>query len=113
MPDAPQKIARLIDKASYSHDRYQVFSDCVAAMTLSISNAVDRAQYDRREKRYRTRPVSAPRRTRDGGSSPPRGHISERASFSVVNELESVATRIAEADPERAVGLYATFIAAC
>ena len=43
----------------------------------------------------------------------PRRCISEHASFSFVNELESVATRIAEADPERAVGLYETFIAAC
>jgi hypothetical protein len=40
-------------------------------------------------------------------------YISEHASFSVVNELESVAARIAEGDPERAVGLYQTFIAAC
>ncbi len=43
----------------------------------------------------------------------PGRYISEHASFSVVNELESVATRIAGADPERAVGLYETFIAAC
>jgi hypothetical protein len=42
----------------------------------------------------------------------PGRHISEHASFSVVNELEPVAARIA-ADPERAVGLYETFIAAC
>ena len=43
----------------------------------------------------------------------PGRYISEHASFSVVNELEPVAARIAEADPERAVGLYETFIAAC
>ncbi len=43
----------------------------------------------------------------------PGRHISEHASFSVASELESVAARIAEADPERAVGLYETFIAAC
>ncbi len=43
----------------------------------------------------------------------PGRYISEHASFSLVNELESVAARIAEADPERAVGLYETFIAAC
>src|ERR1035437_9824757 len=43
----------------------------------------------------------------------PGRYISEHASFSVVNELESVAAQIAEADPERAVGLYETFIAAC
>src|SRR6266567_987137 len=43
----------------------------------------------------------------------PGRYISEHASFSVVNELESVAARIAAADPERAVGLYETFIAAC
>ncbi len=40
-------------------------------------------------------------------------YISEHASFSLVGELESVATRIAGADPERAVGLFETFIAAC
>jgi len=40
-------------------------------------------------------------------------YISEHASFSLVNELESVTARIAEADPERAAGLYGTFIAAC
>ena len=39
--------------------------------------------------------------------------ISEQASFSLVSELESAAARIAEADPEPAVGLYETFIAAC
>jgi hypothetical protein len=33
--------------------------------------------------------------------------------FSLVNELQSVAARIARADPERAVGPYDTFIAAC
>jgi hypothetical protein len=43
----------------------------------------------------------------------PGRYISEHASFSVVNELESVAARIAGTDPERAVGLYETFIAAC
>ena len=35
----------------------------------------------------------------------PGRYISEHASFSVVNELESVAARIAVAEPERAVGL--------
>ena len=43
----------------------------------------------------------------------PGRYISEHASFTVVGELELVATRIAGADPERAVGLYETFIAAC
>lgn len=43
----------------------------------------------------------------------PGRYISKLASFSLVNELESAATRIAGADPERAVGLYETFIAAC
>jgi hypothetical protein len=42
----------------------------------------------------------------------PGRYISEHASFSLVNELQSVAARIAGADPERAVGLYKTFIAA-
>ena len=41
----------------------------------------------------------------------PGRYISELASFSLVNELQSAAARIAEADPERAVGLYETFIA--
>jgi hypothetical protein len=43
----------------------------------------------------------------------PGRYISEQASLSLVNELESVAARIARADPERAVGLYETFIAGC
>jgi hypothetical protein len=43
----------------------------------------------------------------------PGRYISEHASFSVVNELESVAARIAGTAPERAIGLYETFIAAC
>ncbi len=43
----------------------------------------------------------------------PGRYISEHASFSLVNKLESVAARIAGADPEHAVGLYETFIAAC
>jgi hypothetical protein len=43
----------------------------------------------------------------------PGRYISEHASFSLVGEVESVAARIAGADPERAVGLYETFIAAC
>ena len=43
----------------------------------------------------------------------PGRYISEHASFSLVNELESVAARTAEADPECAVGLYEAFIAAC
>ena len=43
----------------------------------------------------------------------PGRYISEHASFSVASELESVAARIAGADPEHAVGLYETFIAAC
>ena len=43
----------------------------------------------------------------------PGRYIPEHASFSLVSELESVAARIAGATPERAVGLYETFIAAC
>ena len=43
----------------------------------------------------------------------PGRYISEHASLSLVNELQSAAARIAGADPERAVGLYETFIAAC
>ena len=42
----------------------------------------------------------------------PGRYTSEHASFSLVNELQSVAARIAGVDPERAVGLYETFIAA-
>jgi len=43
----------------------------------------------------------------------PGRYISEHASLSLVDELQSVAARIAGADRERAVGLYETFIAAC
>ncbi len=42
----------------------------------------------------------------------PGRYISEHAPFPLVNELESVAARIAEAHPEYAVGMYETFIAA-
>jgi hypothetical protein len=43
----------------------------------------------------------------------PGRYICEHASFSLVNKLQSVAARIAGADPERAVRQYETFIAAC
>jgi len=49
--------------------------------------------------------VSAPIEVAMEEALRPGRYISEHASFSVVNELESVAARIAVAEPERAVGL--------
>jgi hypothetical protein len=40
----------------------------------------------------------------------PGRYISEHVAFSLVNELQTVAARIAGADREPAVGLYETFI---
>jgi hypothetical protein len=53
----------------------------------------------------RSRPVSAPIELAMEEALRPGRYISEHASCSVISELESVAARIVEADPERAVGL--------
>lgn len=49
---APKKIARLIEKASHRRNSYDVFGDCMAAMAIAISNAVDLSQREERERQY-------------------------------------------------------------
>jgi hypothetical protein len=51
--DAAQKeLVKLIESFSYGHHLHTVFSDFVELSALAISNSVDRAQFDAREKRY-------------------------------------------------------------
>jgi hypothetical protein len=51
--DAAQKeLVKLIESFSHGHRLYTVFSDFVELSALAISNSVDRAQFDVREKRY-------------------------------------------------------------
>lgn len=47
-----RNIVRLLEGARYRHDMYQVFSDCMEAMAIACSNAVDLRQRDAREARY-------------------------------------------------------------
>lgn len=47
-----KSIVRLLSQVSGRHDRYTVFSDCMELMALSVSNAVDKAQFQGREARY-------------------------------------------------------------
>jgi hypothetical protein len=47
-----RNIGKLIESVRYRHDVYQVFSDCMEAMAISCSNAVDLRQRDAREARY-------------------------------------------------------------
>jgi type I restriction-modification system DNA methylase subunit len=50
--DHVKEIVKLLEGHRYQHDIYTVFSDNVAAMAYSISNAVDLRQRDKREQRY-------------------------------------------------------------
>jgi hypothetical protein len=47
-----QKLVNLIQSFPASHRTYSVFADFVELSALSISNSVDRQQFDSREKRY-------------------------------------------------------------
>jgi len=47
-----QDIINLIQKLSYRHSTSKVFSDFVEISALAFSNAVDKSQFDEREKRY-------------------------------------------------------------
>ena len=47
-----RELVSLINKFSYGHHLDTVFRDFVEMAALAISNRVDRAQYDAREKRY-------------------------------------------------------------
>lgn len=46
------KIVKTIQQLGFRHDPWRVFSDFVELSALTISNAVDRPQYDVREARY-------------------------------------------------------------
>ena len=50
--DHQKEIVNLLRQGAYRHDRYQVFSDCMAVIALAISNSVDLAHRDEREQRY-------------------------------------------------------------
>ena len=47
-----RNIVKLLESARYRHDMYRVFSDCMEAMAITFSNAVDLRQRDAREARY-------------------------------------------------------------
>lgn len=47
-----KELLDLITKASYRHSKWQVFSDFVEMSAISLSNAVDWANKEEREKRY-------------------------------------------------------------
>jgi type I restriction-modification system DNA methylase subunit len=47
-----KNLIKLIEQASYRHSTWQVFSDFVEMAALSISNSVDKTQWETREKRY-------------------------------------------------------------
>ena len=51
-PDAKSQIVKMIDGLRYRHNVWQVFSDFVEMSAISLSNGVDRAQFDKREERY-------------------------------------------------------------
>ncbi len=50
--DHQKALVKLITELSYRHSQWQVFSDFVEMGALSISNAVDLAQCEKREARY-------------------------------------------------------------
>ncbi|MFM0411304.1 N-6 DNA methylase [Paraburkholderia dipogonis] len=49
---AQKELVKLIQSFSHSHRLHTVFSDFVELSALAISNSVDRAQFETREKRY-------------------------------------------------------------
>ena len=51
-PDHQKELVKLIGGLAYRHSQWQVFSDFVEMAAISISNAVDFAQRDKREERY-------------------------------------------------------------
>lgn len=50
--DYQRELVKLIRSFSHGHHLYTVFSDFVELSAIAISNSVDRAQFDAREKRY-------------------------------------------------------------
>lgn len=47
-----QAICKLLRSCAYRHDLHTLFSDCAEASAIALSNAVDLANRDMREKRY-------------------------------------------------------------
>jgi N-6 DNA Methylase len=50
--DRAKEIAKLLGSAGYRHDRYALFSDCMAAMAYTISNSADLPHREEREAKY-------------------------------------------------------------
>lgn len=50
--DHKNKLIKLIEKAAYRHGTWEIFSDFVEIAAITISNSVDRTQFDQREKKY-------------------------------------------------------------
>src|SRR5476649_1763772 len=48
----PKELVKLIQQMSHRHHTLDVFSDFVELSALSISNAIDRRQFEARERRY-------------------------------------------------------------
>lgn len=51
-PDHQKELVNLVNKLGYRHGHWQVFSDFVEMGAISISNAVDLANREKREARY-------------------------------------------------------------
>lgn len=45
-------VTRLLRSCAYRHDLHQLFSDCMEATAISISNSMDLRNGEAREKRY-------------------------------------------------------------
>ncbi|MCM1368200.1 MAG: SAM-dependent methyltransferase [Roseburia sp.] len=48
-----KEIVKLIDRACVMHDKDRFISDLLCCMAISISNLVDKMQYDKREEEYK------------------------------------------------------------
>lgn len=51
-PDHQKELLRLLGSLAYRHSNWQVFADFAEAAAISLSNAVDWRQRDKREERY-------------------------------------------------------------
>jgi len=50
--DHPKEVIKLLREASYRHDLFEVFRDCMEMIAIALSNRVDTLQYEQREARY-------------------------------------------------------------
>lgn len=50
--DGKRHLTKLIEQIAYRHNVWDVFSDWVEIMAITISNACDKVHFDEREKRY-------------------------------------------------------------